>query len=477
MSFLFFKLIKMSKFKEGDYVTLREDARYPTDGSLWSTVDDKLVPGELFRVNSVGRFSWGGKPEQDCVVINGGHRGYIPEICFDPVQIPQFEEGEWVECYRLPNENDWDICGQISYKFKVGEKYHVSKSSITRNIEILINGRSEGWYPPTVFRRTTLPVQELPQKWKVRCKASDKDTPELREWRGMEWTCVGYVNSDKVWNFPDSTSDRYIEISYETFLEKVYKPWKASQSLPSLTDIISLPDKWVYSLQNETPDRLKLIQEWRLSVCEKCYRSYSLHNTFSICNHEDGSYFYSGSASEYISTREGVIELTKEIFDKFVLQPWIDKGEPTPIIPQQETPKSSDSKIVTTRDIGARVVRGRDWDWGEQGNNTTGTIIEGGGSLGWTRVKWDNGDENSYRIGDSNKYDLYYAEDQTSATVKQYPISLSDTHIPSTSPGTTVSYQDVLSSTPKLIINKPKKRLLSTEVSELNVNLKLLKTP
>ena len=471
----------MSKFKEGDYVTLREDARYPTDGSLWSTVDDKLVPGELFRVNSVGRFSWSGKPEQDCVVVKAAHGGYIPEICFDPVQIHHFEEGEWVECYRLPNTQDWCVtsCGQISYKFKVGEKYQVSKSSTVGNIEILINSRSEGWYPPTVFRKTTLPVQELPQKWKVKCKASDTDTPELKEWRGMEWTCVGYITSDKVWTFPDSTSDKYIEISYETFLEKVYKPWKASQSLPSLTDIISLPDKWVYSLQNETPDRLKLIQEWRLSVCDKpCYRSYNLHNTYSVCNHVDGSYFYAGGPTSYIRNYESAVEITKEMFDKFVLQPWIDKGKPTPIIPQQETPKSSDNKIVTTRDIGARVVRGRDWDWGEQGNNTTGTIIEGGGSSGWTRVKWDNGDENSYRIGDNKKYDLYYAEDQTPSTVKQYPLTYSEITVPIGTPiFSTTSYQSVLSSTPHLIINKPKKRLLSTEVQELNVNLKLLKTP
>lgn len=566
----------MSKFKEGDYVILREDARYPMNGTLWSTIDDKLVPGELFRVNSVGKFSWNGKPGQDCVGLENSSSGWIPEICLDPVQIHHFEEGEWVECYRLPNTQDWCVtsCGQISYKFKVGEKYQVSKSSTGGNIKILINSKSEGWYPPTVFRKTILPVQELPQKWKVKCKASDKDTPELKEWRGMEWTCVGYITNDKIWNFPDSTSDKYTEISYETFLEKVYKPWKASQSLPSLTDIISLPDKWayqitaeddlkllneyrrdgasyclsknlevgwlifpfhndgskyysntsarfaedypnitviprkmfyslvlnpwieknktkkevqpitslpekwVYSLQNETPDRLKLIQEWRLSVCEKTYRSYNLNSIYSVCNHEDGSYFYSGGTTSYIRNYESALEITKEIFDKFVLQPWIDKGKPTPIIPQQETPKSSDSKIVTTRDIGARVVRGRDWDWGNQDNNTTGTIIEGGGSSGWTRVKWDNGDENCYRIGDSNKYDLYYAEDQTPSTVKQYPLTYSEITVPIGTPiFSTTSYQSVLSSTPHLIINKPKKRLLSTEVQELNVNLKLLKTP
>lgn len=469
----------MSKFKKGDYVTLREDARYPQDEKLWSTIDDKLIPGELFKVSCSGRYSWIGKPEQDCVGLENNNSGWIPEICFDPVQIQHFEEGDWVECYRLPNEHDWCVtnCGKINHELKVGEKYQVSKSSTGGNIKILINSRSEGWYPPTVFRKTTPHVQELPQKWKVKCEEHDKDTPELKEWRNRGWSGSGYITSDKIWDSSDFGTDTYTEISYETFLEKVYKPWKLSQSLPSLTDIISLPDKWVYSLQNETLDRLKLIQDWRLSVCEKTYRSYSLYNIWSVCNHEDGSYFYSGSASEYITTCEGVIEITKEIFDKFVLQPWIDKGKPTPIIPQQETPKSSDSKIVTTRDIGARVVRGRDWCWGDQGNNTTGTIIDESDLLEWIRVKWDNGDVNSYRIGDENKYDLYYAEDQTPATVKQYPLTYSEITPPiETSISLTTSYQSVLSSTPHLIINKPKKRLFSTEVQELNVNLKLLKT-
>lgn len=470
----------MPKFKEGDYVILREDARYPTDRSLWSTIDNKLVPGELFKVKLLGNYSWDGKKVLDCVSVLD-NAGWIPESCFDPVQIPQFEEGEWVECYRLPNEHDWAItnCGEIGYKFKVGEKYQVSMSSTKGNIKILINSKSEGLYPPTIFRKTTPPVQELPEKWYVVCKYHDKYTPELLEWRNQGWTGEGYITYNKWWAHSDSNIDKYTEISYETFLEKVYKPWKAQQSLSSLTDIIGLPDKWIYSLQNETPNRLKLIQEWRLSVCKKFYDHYSLCNIYSVCNHVDGSYFYTGSTSNYIRINENAVEITKEIFDKFVLQPWIDKGKPTPIIPQQETPKSSDSKIVTTRDIGARVVRGRDWDWdcGIQGNNTTGTIIEDEVSSGWTRVKWDNGDENTYRIGDGNKYDLYYAEDQTPATVKQYPLTYSEITLPiETSISLTTSYQSVLSNTPHLIINKPKKRLFSTEVQELNVNLKLLKT-
>ena len=48
----------MPKFKKGDYVILREDARYPVDGSLWSTVDKSLICGDLFKVDLIGDYKW-----------------------------------------------------------------------------------------------------------------------------------------------------------------------------------------------------------------------------------------------------------------------------------------------------------------------------------------------------------------------------------------------------------------------------------
>lgn len=67
---------------------------------------------------------------------------------------------------------------------------------------------------------------------------------------------------------------------------------------------------------------------------------------------------------------------------------------------------------VTVETLGARVIKGRDWDWGDQNGGTEGTIISRleGTTSNWVRVRWDNDNENSYRIGHDNKYDLYYAK-------------------------------------------------------------------
>jgi len=58
--------------------------------------------------------------------------------------------------------------------------------------------------------------------------------------------------------------------------------------------------------------------------------------------------------------------------------------------------------------VGARVIRGVDWKWGNQdgGIGGIGTITVDINSSGWLQVKWDNDHHNSYRIGNSRKYDL-----------------------------------------------------------------------
>lgn len=64
--------------------------------------------------------------------------------------------------------------------------------------------------------------------------------------------------------------------------------------------------------------------------------------------------------------------------------------------------------------VGARVVRGRDWEWGRQdcfkGKQQVGTVIND--DYLWVRVKWDNIIlTNRYGIGGNDKYDLYFANE------------------------------------------------------------------
>ena len=64
---------------------------------------------------------------------------------------------------------------------------------------------------------------------------------------------------------------------------------------------------------------------------------------------------------------------------------------------------------LTTKEIGVRVKRGRDWKWGDQDGNGMGTT-QPGGNKGWVKVNWDNGNSNSYRCGAEDAYDLEYAD-------------------------------------------------------------------
>ena len=65
--------------------------------------------------------------------------------------------------------------------------------------------------------------------------------------------------------------------------------------------------------------------------------------------------------------------------------------------------------MIVTEDlvyIGMRVVRGDDWQWGDQDGNGEGTVITDDGN-GWWEVQWDfDGSSNMYRVGNQGKYDL-----------------------------------------------------------------------
>jgi E3 ubiquitin-protein ligase HECTD1 len=56
---------------------------------------------------------------------------------------------------------------------------------------------------------------------------------------------------------------------------------------------------------------------------------------------------------------------------------------------------------------GTRVVRGPDWKWDAQdGSPPRPGTVTGPIRNGWVDVRWDAGGSNSYRMGDSGKYDL-----------------------------------------------------------------------
>ena len=66
------------------------------------------------------------------------------------------------------------------------------------------------------------------------------------------------------------------------------------------------------------------------------------------------------------------------------------------------------SKKMAALGLGLRVVRGPDWEWGDQdgGEGYVGTVAgleEGGGAV---VIQWDAGQRYRYRCGEEGKYDL-----------------------------------------------------------------------
>ncbi|XP_046572311.1 uncharacterized protein LOC124280418 [Haliotis rubra] len=56
--------------------------------------------------------------------------------------------------------------------------------------------------------------------------------------------------------------------------------------------------------------------------------------------------------------------------------------------------------------LGSRVMRGPEWMWKNQDTEGPGTIINHNRLDKWLWVKWDNGEQNVYRYGEDNNYDV-----------------------------------------------------------------------
>jgi len=79
---------------------------------------------------------------------------------------------------------------------------------------------------------------------------------------------------------------------------------------------------------------------------------------------------------------------------------------------------SLNSPSASSLNVGDRVRRGPDWEWGDQdgGAGNAGTITDVD-SDGWVRVKWDKGGSNKYRTENAGGTDL------VKATVGEYVVS------------------------------------------------------
>ena len=65
----------------------------------------------------------------------------------------------------------------------------------------------------------------------------------------------------------------------------------------------------------------------------------------------------------------------------------------------QPSASLSGRELAATMKVGAKVMRGVDWKWGDQDGGALGVgrVIGELGEDGWVRVQWDLGSTNSYR--------------------------------------------------------------------------------
>jgi hypothetical protein len=167
-----------------------------------------------------------------------------------------------------------------------------------------------------------------------------------------------------------------------------------------------LPTNWAYKLKQRD---LKLAGQWRKEhITSKGLEDYPRNpdtGKFLVSNWYDDSLY---TASTNAIHERGYTLLTDIDFYSYVINPWlINKGkDPVFLDSLLSNPKS-----VTTIDIGARVVRGKDWKWDDQDRGRMGTIIRDSIN-NWVEVDWDYEDVSmfGYRIGEDDEYDLYYAE-------------------------------------------------------------------
>ena len=88
-------------------------------------------------------------------------------------------------------------------------------------------------------------------------------------------------------------------------------------------------------------------------------------------------------------------------------------SDPSPVSTHRQPPiPTYGPELKALMKVGTRVVRGKDWEWGNDDGGGKGTITSlKPGHPGWIMVKWDNGNEGiyMYRMGAQGSYDLQLA--------------------------------------------------------------------
>ena len=153
----------------------------------------------------------------------------------------------------------------------------------------------------------------LPKEWCVACKHDDTDTLELLKWRGFGWTGSGFITNDKVWI---DNNEGFINpkpvISYETFLELVYNPWKHPQTE-------NQTEKWCIEITEDNEDIL--IPWWKETNPKSEFGRPLVGNVLLSKHPTDTSMYWSGDIKHFLISHPDYTSITLEEFKTIISKP------------------------------------------------------------------------------------------------------------------------------------------------------------
>lgn len=526
----------MSKFKVGDQVILKKDQLCPYNKDKATEYWDDLKEDKVYIISAVGEYSWSVNSPLACIRLAENNNGWIPEDKFE--LISTFSVGDLVYCHKLPTEFDWKItgCGNAPHKLEIGKIYKIKRITDKKNFNFenstyaypptvftkvddwcvpcnrdmddndeLLEWRryirnskgvtwadpgfisSQGYHRHTSERKEPFmtyseflewiykpwkslePVKEepiiplllLPEKWYVKCLHDMNDSPELKEWRGKTWVSSGVINHERVWNLRDYAVGT--EISYDDFLKLVYNPWKKSQVT---TDKVG---HWYIPVTKENFEELNAYN----NSCTDRWKRLSPGFLLLSKHPSDNSGYWTASESSFNQEYPKYLKITLEQFraitgskpivkevipDKWAYQLEADDLELTQAWRiTQKIPSAYDKKVFCEGDI---IVPKWFDDSGYTGVPKSWVEEKGftfiSKELYRSIIKADLNKSNAqdqYSIGNTVKSEV--VEKTPQSITYSYKVTPPD-HIPS------------------IITRRPKPKLLSTDVEELNVNVNII---
>lgn len=195
--------------------------------------------------------------------------------------------------------------------------------------------------------------------------------------------------------------------------------------------------KWSYRLKN-APEGLNAIagdgdpsKSIRAATPEEIRKAEGKPDKQYICTSEDGVKLYDKDEPFWVYNgnkgwvwKDKIALSSLHVMSTGSLTQTVKDGEPMWKVFSTESAakawieQQNNRQIPVTKEnarVGMKVVRGKDWDWGNQdgGEGSKGTITDIRQS-GWVTVKWSETKPDSYRIGNEGKYDLYIAPGESS---------------------------------------------------------------